>query len=166
MRKQSVVTIFVLVIILIFSVGYALFSNTVEITGTATATASLDVEFTSASVTTEVGSIDASASISNDHNTLSINVPKLEYPGAYVIISGTITNSGTLPVKLTSIDESNSIADGDIKVSYTNLGSYENVVLNPNGTQTFTVKVEWDADSDASGADLYFAIGLNYTQAA
>ena len=164
MKKQPIILVIFLAVVLILSIGYAVFAQTLTIDATATASGTMDVEFTNASVSSEVGSINASATISNDKNTLSINVPRLEYPGAYAVISGTITNVGTIPVELISINETNLTTDDNIKISYTNLGGYQNVTLNPNGTQTFTVKVEWDEDSEASTNNLNFSIGLNYRQ--
>jgi hypothetical protein len=165
MKKQPIIFVIFLAVVLILSIGYATFSESITVSGTATASATMDVEFTTASVTSEVGSINASATISNDKNTLSINVPRLEYPGAYAVISGTITNVGTIPVELTNISETNLITDDNIKISYTNLGGYEYVTMNPNGTRNFTVKVEWDEDSEASTNNLNFSIVLNYVQA-
>ena len=47
MKKQNIVIIAVIALVLVLAVGYALFSETLTIKGTATASANFDVEFTS-----------------------------------------------------------------------------------------------------------------------
>lgn len=101
MKKQSIAIIGVIAFVLAVAVGYALFSEKLTIDGTATAKGDFDVEFTSVGTPTcsgFSGSCEAATlgTISDDKNTLTITVNKLQYPGAYVEIPVTVTNKGSI----------------------------------------------------------------------
>ena len=132
MKKQNIIVVGIIAFILTVAVGYALFSETLTVTGTATATCD------AASLT----------SISSDKNTLNVTVNKLEFPGAYVEFPVTVTSKGSIPAVLESISESGLTTDDTVKVTYTNLTELKNKRLEQNGTQTFTIKVAWDENSN------------------
>ena len=164
MKKQNIAIIGVIAFVLAISVGYALFSQTLTINGTATAKGSFDVQFATATIQKEVGSTGATATISEDKATLTVNVPKLEYPGAYVEIPVTVKNVGTIPAKLIEITETGLTTDASVKVSYTGLTELKDQQVDQNGTQSFTIKVMWDADSNKNSENVEFSIKLNYQQ--
>ena len=169
MKKQSILIIGVISFVIAMAVGYAIFSETLDVNGTASAQGTFDVEFTSIGEPTCIGltsTCDTAslANISNDKNTLNITVNKLEFPGSYVIIPITITNKGTIPAVLKSIEEQNLRADTSIKVSYVGLEESQGKRLSQNETQTFQIKVMWDENSNISSSDVGFSIKLNYEQ--
>ncbi len=169
MKKQNIIIVGIVAFILAVAVGYAIFSEAITISGTATAEGSFDVEFTSVGTPTCVGfsqTCDAStlAQISEDKNTLNITVNKLQYPGAYVEIPVTVTNVGTIPVILTDIEEDGLTSDPAIKVTYAGLEELKEQQMSQGETQTFTVKVTWDQDSEQGSEDVSFSIKLNYEQ--
>lgn len=169
MKKQSIAIIGVIAFVLAVAVGYALFSETLTINGTATAEGNFDVEFTSVETPTCVGfsgTCDATTltKISEDKNSLTVTVNKLEYPGAYVEIPVTVTNKGSIPAILTSIEETGLTTDPSVKVSYTGLEELKDQEVAQNGTQSFKIKVMWDQDSNESATDVGFTIKLNYSQ--
>ena len=164
MKKQNSAIIGVIAFVLAISVGYALFSQTLTINGTATAKGSFDVQFATATIQKEVGSTGATATISEDKATLTVNVPKLEYPGAYVEIPVTVKNVGTIPAKLIEITETGLTTDASVKVSYTGLTELKDQQVDQNGTQSFTIKVMWDAASNKNSENVVFNIKLNYQQ--
>ena len=166
MKKQNIAIIGVIAFVLAISVGYALFSQTLTINGTATAKGSFDVQFETATIQKEVGSTGATATISEDKATLTVNVPKLEYPGAYVEIPVTIQNKGTIPAKLKEIVQTGLKDEtGPIKVSYSGLAASE-TPINTNETQSMTIKVEWLPGVNTNTADggVTFTIALKYEQ--
>ena len=169
MKKQSIAIIGVIAFVLAVAVGYALFSETLTISGTATAQGTFDVEFTSVGQPTCSGfssTCDAQTltNIPEDKNSLTITVNKLEYPGAYVEIPVTVTNKGTIPAVLERIEETGLTEDPSVKVSYTGLTELKNQEVQQNGTQEFKVKVMWDEESEESSSDVSFTIKLNYKQ--
>ena len=85
-----------LALLLVMVAGYALFSQNLTINGTAKAEGKFNIEFTKASISAEKGSTGATATISDNGKILTITVPKLEYPGAYVDVSYTVKNTGTI----------------------------------------------------------------------
>lgn len=148
MKKLKKITIISLAMLLIMGISYALLNDTITISGSATTTGTLDVNVTSASVSTQVGSINSSITYEDD--SVSFTVPQLEYPGAYTIFSVTVQNQGTLSAKLKTIAES-SMGDANVLVTYT--GIAVNQTLAVNETKTFTIKVEWRSTSEASSTD-------------
>lgn len=175
MKKQSIAIIGVIALVLAVAVGYALFSETITVNGTATASGSFDVEFTSVGDITSVGYTNVEgnevAKISDDKNELTISVKNLDYPGAYVEIPVTITNQGTIAAVLESINQvglRGNAEDGDqdspIRVSYSGIAASETPIASKD-TQNMTIKVEWLADNNATVEDAEFTISLNYKQA-
>lgn len=185
MKKQNIAIIGVVAFILAVAVGYALFSETITVNGTATAKGSFDVEFTKIDEITKVGYTDVEstdadgsteaekkaatdariASISADKNTLTVKVNKLDYPGAYVEIPVTITNKGTIPAKLKEITETGLTQENRaVKVTYTGIAASE-TAINQNEPQSMKIKVEWDKDVNTSSENVEFKIQLNYEQA-
>lgn len=165
MKKQNIFVLCLISFLLILTVGYALLENTLQISGTATGIGDFDVEFSSTTITKEVGSVGASANISIDKNSIDINVPKLQYPGAYVEFTVEVKNNGTIPAMLAGIDTENLTTDPTVKVSYEGLKELENVNMNQNDTQKFKIIVTWDKNSDQSSKDVKFLIKLLYKQA-
>ncbi len=164
MKKYNIIIICLVAFLLSLSVGYALFSETLQINGTATAMGTFDVEFSSATIKEQVGATSSTATISSDKNSLDISVPKLEYPGAYVDVLVTVTNKGSIPAFLESVEENGLTTDESIKVSYAGLNELKDVVLNQNDSKTFDIKVLWDEKSNVSSKDVNFTIKLNYRQ--
>lgn len=189
MKKQNIAIIAVIALVLAVSVGYALFSQTLTITGTATASGNFDVQFTKIGDIKSDGYTDVDAVLDEDaqakkdrvakistspdaktgvtNDLLTIKVNKLSYPGAYVEIPVEVTNKGSIPVVLESITENNLTTNSTIKVSYTGLAA-STTPLETNGTHNLTVRVEWL--EDAVGTDnsvnetVEFSIKLNYKQ--
>lgn len=169
MKKQNVVIIGVIAFVIAVVVGYALFSETIRISGTATAKGDFDVEFTSVGTPTCDGyskecTAANLATISSDKNTLNVTVKNLTYPGAYVKIPVTITNKGSIAAVLESIDETGLTTDDNVKISYTGVAASANEIAS-NETQNMEITVTWDSNSEQSSEDVSFSIALNYKQA-
>ena len=171
MKKQNIAIIGVIAFVLAIAVGYALFSETITVTGTATAKGSFDVEFTEVGTPTCSGFSEECtkanlAVISDDKNTLTVTVDKLQYPGAYVEIPVTVTNVGTIPAILTGITETGTVnkgVTGPIKVSYTGIAASDAEIAQGTAA-TMVIKVEWDKENNNTADKFEFSIGLNYTQ--
>ena len=162
MKKQNFLVIIFVMFCLSLTVGYALFSETIEINGTATAKGTFDVVFKNAVVKTEVGSTEASAVVSDDNNTLTLTVPKLEYPGAYVEFTVDVVNEGTIPAVLNGITETGLTANPNIKITYSGVTKDEQMAQSDK--RTITIRVEWLYESESSAKDISFSIKLDYQQ--
>ena len=169
MKKQNIAIIGVIAFVLAIAVGYALFSETITVTGTATAKGSFDVEFTKVGTPTCSGfseecTANNLAVISEDKNTLTVTVNKLQYPGAYVEIPVTVTNVGTIPAILTGITESGiGSTNSAVKVTYSGIAASDAEIA--QGTPAnMVIRVEWDKENNNTADKFQFSIGLNYTQ--
>lgn len=144
------------------AVGYALFSETLNISGTANTTGTFDVEFTTATVGTQSFASGSTATISGDKNTLTVNVPDLQKPTSYVLINVVVTNKGNIGANLSGVTFTGN-SDADIKITYPAFPT--GTVLDPNDTYNFTIRVEWDSASTAAPKTLNFTAELDYEQA-
>ena len=96
--KKKYLIILLIVLLLGLAVGYAVFSDTLTITGTANAKGSFDVDFISCTETisgANIADTRAATSISADGDTLTVNAVDLGYPGAYVQYAVKIKNVGS-----------------------------------------------------------------------
>lgn len=169
MKKKNILIIGVVAFVLVLAVGFAIFSETITVTGTATAKGTFDVSFKSVGTHTAVGYTKQAGSadlavISADGNTLTVTVNKLDYPGSYVSIPVVISNTGSIDAKLTSITETGLTSTSPVKVSYT--GITKDSVLSAGSTANLTIKVEW-LESDTSNntnVTATFSVELGYEQ--
>ena len=187
MKKQNIAIISVVALILAVAVGYALFSQTLTINGTATASGNFNVGFTSIGEITKSGytdktgknganiavittTADAATSATSEEiaagngKYLKITVNKLDYPGAYVEIPVTITNYGSIPAKLKEIRQTDLTAtDRAVKVTYTGIAASDTPITT-DGTHSMTIKVEWDPAVNTTSENVEFSIYLDYEQ--
>lgn len=169
MKKQNIAIIGVVAFILAVAIGYAIFSETLTISGTASASGDFDVEFTSIGDVTSSGytkqpDSEELAVIESGNNELTITVDKLDYPGAYVEIPVTITNKGSVPAKLKQINQTGlDTEEGPIKVTYSGVAASE-TPINQNETQNMTIRVEWLESVNTTAEKAQFTITLEYEQ--
>jgi hypothetical protein len=168
-RRKFIVSLFIIVLSL--GVGYAVFAETINITGTATTTGAFNIEFFEAEASDQFNQASLlttnTATISGDKNLLTLVVPSLERPTAWVEYDITVKNVGTIGANLESVDVTGD-TDPDIIVTYPAWTT--GVVLDAGATYTFTIKVEW-ADGTYAGTgqfegtkNLDFTVALNYEQ--
>lgn len=157
-KKERILFIAIATFLLTMTIGYAMFSEKINIGGTASTIDSLNVDIISTEIT-EVGSTNAKAMISDDKNTLTLSSPDLQYPGANVEYIVTIKNTGTLDAKLKTINKS---LDNDIiKVTYVDIN--ENDVITVGSVKTFKVIVTWNAEKQLAST-LNYSIDLAFEQ--
>ena len=174
MNKKNKILVGCLALLLALSVGYALFSETITINGTATAKGSFDISYTCKILDeyTEGGTGVCDTTTSGVIKTIST----FKKPTDSVTYQVTITNNGTIPAKLKTVSSSNN-ADGDAQINaakaimyldktYMLYGAYEvdgvdmnysekydttvmnaNIILQPGESKTIDVGHLWQ-DSD------------------
>ena len=96
LSRQNKIVVGIVALVLALTVGYALFSQSLNIGGTASADGKFQLTFYSVGTVKEVGSSGTTVTSSDEDKTLTITVPKLEYPGAYVQVPVVIKNTGTV----------------------------------------------------------------------
>lgn len=163
MKKQSLLIVIVILILLGLSVGYSVFRVSTNVKGKTSIVKDLDVEFESIGKIEENGSKGATAEISDDRKTVLINVPKLSYMGAYVVVPITVKNVGQIPAKLESIYEYGTNDNDAIKITYDGIAITDKA-LNPLEEEKFFVKVSWENELKQDSSEIEFYIRFNYVQ--
>lgn len=147
-------------VLVLMTVGYAIFSESLNISGTAQTTGTFDVEYFATSVTSSTGCTPTST-ISGDKNTLTIGVPNLAYPGATTTISVTVKNTGNIAAELLSVDVTGN-TDPDVVVTYPTWTT--GVTLAAGATYQFDITVTWASTSTTGSKNINFTAELNYEQ--
>ena len=149
-----------LALLLVMVAGYALFSQNLTINGTAKAEGKFNIEFTKASISAEKGSTGATATISDNGKILTITVPKLEYPGAYVDVSYTVKNTGTID----AIFNSNKLTGTTNKIKAVYDASKLLYLASNTGAESF-IRIYWDSSVNLSNEEsTTIKYEINYNQ--
>lgn len=163
MKKQSLLIVIVILILLGVSVGYSVVRISTNVKGKTSIVKNLDVEFESIGKIEEYGSYGATAEISDDKKTVLINVPKLSYMGAYAVVPITVKNVGQIPAKLESIYEYGTNDNEAIKITYDGIAVTDKA-LNPLKEEKFFIKVSWENELKQDSSEIEFYIRFNYVQ--
>lgn len=174
--KKNYIAIVLVVLLLALAVGYAAFSQTLTISGTATAkSGTWDVKFTNASATASIvsGTATNTAVVTNDQTvTVTVN---LATPGDGSNVTATITNNGSVDAKLTGFNVTglDKVSEtlyktGAIKLTLPTVTNGD--VIAKGASKTFAFSVEWDSDVDeatvgTAGQTASFDITFTYEQA-
>ena len=149
-----------LALLLVMVAGYALFSQNLTINGTAKAEGKFNIEFTQATISAEKGSTGATATISDNGKILTITVPKLEYPGAYVDVSYTVKNTGTID----AIFNSNKLTGTTNKIK-ANYDASNLLYLASNTGAEGSIRIYWDDSVNLSNEEsTTIKYEINYNQ--
>ena len=160
-KRKNKILIGCLALLLVMTVGYALFSETITINGTAKAEGKFNIEFTQATISAEKGSTGATATISDNGKILTITAPKLEYPGAYVDVSYTVKNTGTID----AIFNTHKITGttNKIKAEYYDVSDMLYLASNTEAEGSITIK--WDDSVNLSSEEsTTIKYEINYNQ--
>ena len=163
MKKQSLLIVIVILILLGVSVGYSVVRISTNVKGKTSIVKNLDVEFESIGKIEEYGSYGATAEISDDKKTVLINVPKLSYMGAYAVVPITVKNVGQIPAKLESIYEYGTNDNEAIKITYDGIAVTDKA-LNPLEEEKFFIKVSWENELKQDSSEIEFYIRFNHVQ--
>ena len=163
MKKQSLLIVIVILILLGVSVVYSVVRISINVKGKTSIVKNLDVEFESIGKIEEYGSYGATAEISDDKKTVLINVPKLSYMGAYAVVPITVKNVGQIPAKLESIYEYGTNDNEAIKITYDGIAVTDKA-LNPLEEEKFFIKVSWENELKQDSSEIEFYIRFNYVQ--
>ncbi len=175
--KKNYFIVMLIVLLLALAVGYAAFSDTLTISGTANASGTFDLQFDSASLVTSTGidTANSGVSISADKNTLTVTVKDLGYPGAGAQFHAVIKNVGTVPAKVKAVNPTNITGNGNaIKITGLSAITASHPQIAANGTCAIDFTVEWDptvttldTTKDGEGgsvANLSFELEIEYEQ--
>ena len=163
-NKKNYVIILLVIILLALAVGYAVFSQTLTISGTATGSYSWDVHFSNATISGTAG----------DHGTITSQTAteivvdgKLLCPGDGFTVDAEITNSGSLNAKLKELkvyaaDGTTEFKSDDVEVLVPTIDG--DVITANNGKCAVRVAVKWKDSSPATSVNASFKIKFTYEQ--
>ena len=185
MNKQNKIIVGVVALILALTVGYAIFSQSLNINGTAKASANFGLIFEESTKDPTCQGYSGGekckmadvAEILEDGRTLKISINKLLYPTAYVKIPVLVKNVGTVDAVLESIQITEP-ETSDIVVKYSIIendtkyimedGKVENgTIIKPgeDNRKEIEVEVTWNKDSETSEPiEVNFNMTMNYKQ--
>ena len=176
--KKNFVAIVLIVLLLALAVGYAAFSQTLPISGTANASGNWDIKFVadSETITNSIveGTAANTAEVAGDGKSMTVTV-NLATPGDGANITVDITNAGNVDAVVKdftvtgdSFSESatNTYKNGPILVKVPTVADGDELAAGE--TKTFTFSVEWDSNETASlgpdGKTATFTITFDYEQ--
>lgn len=166
--KKNYAIIVLVVLLLAIAIGYAAFSSTLTINGTAIGTGSWDVKFTETGLYGSDGTTTAdiaygSATIGDEGTTITATV-NLKYPGDGVLLKAVVKNAGKTDAVLKKFTITG--ADNDLEVTKATSGPADGETLAANGgTCTATFLVKWKTDSTATDlGKKTFTIKYEYEQ--
>ena len=144
------------------AVGYAAFSDTLTISGTATANGEWEVKFSEATLSPDG---HGSAPVVAD-NTITVNDLTLAYPGDGCTLTVKILNNGNLSATLKSLtvynqDGTQPYSNDDISISVPDIDGEE---LAAGETCTVSIPIQWNSDSVNEEAQASFCIKFEYNQ--
>ena len=162
--KQILVSI--IAAVFVFGVGYALLSDTITVTGSASATGSLDIDVKSSTFASSTGAGNATINTitEDEEDVLRITVPALEYPGASVTFTIVLENKGSLSGKLTAINTGGAAASNPTDLQVTSSGIAVNDIIAPNEEKTITITATWLSSSTAAFTATQFNIDFVFQQ--
>ena len=172
LRKQNknVIIVLLLILLLVLAIGYAAFSDILTISGTANAKGTFDLEFQNAEIVTAVGINEegTKAEISEDKNTLQVNVADLAYPGAGVEFSVDIVNVGSIPARVNAVTPTNITGSEHIKIEGLEAITTDHPTIEAGGKCNIHFTVEWPVTAtDPLGENeesTSFGLEIEYTQ--
>ena len=169
-KNQNTVIIVLIVLLLLLAVGYAAFSDVLTISGTANAKGTFNLEFQNAEIVTAVGvnETGTKAEISEDKNTLNVNVADLAYPGAGVEFSVDIVNVGSIPAQVNAVTPTNITGSEHIKIEGLEAITTAHPTIEVGEKCNIHFTVEWPQDKaenlGENGENTSFGLEIEYTQ--
>lgn len=177
--KKNYLLIALVVLLIALAVGYAAFSQTLQITGTAKAQGSWDIHFTNESI--DKNDTDNTVTLSDSDHKLTVAV-KLTKPGDKRTVTVDIVNEGSIDATLksftvtakdgtgTTINGSNGVYTYNaIKMTLEQATTGETLAAE-TGSKTYTMTFEWPSDYTTTEGTIddtaTFDITFDYEQAA
>lgn len=160
-RKKRNIIIGVLCCVLVaMGIGYAILSQTLNISGVANMKGEWDVRITNITSKNPVGKAkDVSHSFANTSATFEAD---LWLPGDSIEYEVTVENKGNVVAALQTVTPSTVASDNSVKFTHTEIPQ----ILQPGDAKTFTMKVEFleSASSIPSNKDVKYTLDIVYVQ--
>lgn len=160
--KKNIIITFLVAIICIMAISYAAFSQTLNITGSATIDSNWNIKITSVTTKNILGHATKAFEpiVSDTAVTFKTN---LKYPGDSMTYEVTISNEGTVDAKVDSIEITDS---KNPAITFTTTGINENDLLEAGQKQIYNVIVTYNDNITSQPSELSatLTVKLNYVQ--
>ena len=160
--KRNYLIIALVVILLLLAVGYASFTQTLNLSGNIAGSSTWDVKFLSGSTTDKDGA-SVAGSVSTDGHSLTVDVSDLQYPGDAREVTAVIKNNSSMPIKLTGFTSTAPEDATNITFNCINLNN-ETCELAAGASCTYTFNVGWNEESKATNISGQYSFTFTYTQ--
>lgn len=148
--NSAIVYLSIFLIIVLSSVAYAVLSDSLLVSGTASAKGTFDLEFQNATVVSEetdgVDENNTTAVISEKGNVLTVNVADISFPGAGATFSVDIANVGSIPAKVKSVIQTNIKDSGLAKITGLEQIGIDRPSIEAKDKYNLKFRVEWDPE--------------------
>lgn len=174
--KKNYFVVALAVILLAVAVGYAAFTQQLQITGTATAKGSWNIHFSTPTI--DLQDAENSVTLSENDHKMQVNVA-LKKPGDSRTVTVKVVNEGSVDATLTGFTieakdgtsqpinaSGGSYTYGAIKMTLQQLSTGTDLVAE-TGSQDYTMTFEWPSDytsEEAVNDTATFTITFDYTQ--
>ena len=168
-NNKKIIIAVLIVLLLALAIGYAAFSDILTISGTANAKGTFDLEFQNAEVVKNIGADETktTAVISEDKNTLTVNVADLSYPGSGVEFSVDIVNVGSIPAEVQAVTPTNITGSEKIKVAGLDAIKTDHPKIEAGDKCNIHFTVEWPLEAGEileSENNISFGLQVEYAQ--
>ena len=168
-NNKKILILMLILLLLILAVGYAVFSETLTISGTANAKGTFDLEFQNAEIVKNIGADreKTTAEISSDKNTLIVNVVDLAYPGAGVEFSVDIVNVGSIPAEVQAVTPTNVTGNDKIKVTGLDVIKADHPKIEAGDKCNIHFTIEWPLETEEileNENSINIGLQIEYTQ--
>ena len=162
MKKKYFIAVFLIAIICILSIGYAVCKSELTITSSANITSNWDIEITSINVKSISGHATKAIEpvISGTTATFKTN---LESPGDSMTYEVTVTNNGNVDAKVDKIETTDSLNPA---ITFTTNGINQNDLLEAGQSASFEVTTAYSDGINTQPDDITatFSLKLTYIQ--
>ena len=167
--KKNLIISILIILLLVLSIGYAAFSDILTISGTANAKGTFDLEFQNAEIVKNVGAdaTKTTAVISEDKNTLTVNVADLSYPGSGVEFAVDIVNVGSIPAEIQAVTPTNITGSNKIKVTGLEVIKTDHPKIAAGDKCNIHFTVEWPIEAGEileNESSISFGLEIEYVQ--
>ena len=166
-KKERIVLVLLIVAVLLMTIGFALYTQQLNINGTVTVKGSpWSVHFVSNSITESQGSVQAtSSSVSTTNFQFTVTLQK---PGDFYEGTVNVINDGSMPAVLTTVTMGLSATDANSQsVSSSDLANYFSYSITYNNGTTYTTTTSGLSTALAAGGTTHpVKVRVDYVQPA
>ncbi len=159
MRRKNQIMLMLLIMVAIMAIGYAVFSTTLNISGTSSIESNWNVLFTNIQELSKTNGVTINNTPTASGTTATFDV-SLESPGDAIEYQITIANQGTLDAVIENI-ETTETENSALLFEVSGINKVDK--LAKNTTTTFNIKISYDESISSQPEELNKTLTINIT---